>query len=53
MKKQTIVFAVTTENGVVNQIGRSSIQQPAIHFKGGSVKWFDDSQLLKKGCAKL
>lgn len=53
MKKLTIVFAVTTENGVVNQIGRSSIQQPAIHFKGGSVKWFDDSQLLKKGCAKL
>ena len=53
MEKQTIVFTTTTENSVVNQIGRSLIEQPAIHFKGGSVKWFDDSQLIKKGCAKL
>ena len=28
-------------------IGNSTVQQPKINFKGGSVKWFDDSKLLK------
>lgn len=47
MKKQTINFAVKTENGVVKEVGRSAVLQPKPKFKGGSIKWFDDSKLLK------
>lgn len=48
MKTQTISFVVQAENGVVEKIGKSFIETPPIHFKGGEVKWFDDSKLLKK-----
>ena len=48
MKKQTVEFAVVTKNGVVTQIGRSVIYQPEIKFKGGTVKWVDDSKHMKK-----
>ena len=48
MKKQTAEFAVVTKNGVVTQIGRSVIYQPEIKFKGGTVKWVDDSKHMKK-----
>lgn len=47
MKEQTVNFAVQTEKGVVKEVGRSVILQPNPKFKGGSVKWFDDSKLLK------
>lgn len=47
MKKQTVSFAVQTEKGVVKEVGRSVILQPNLKFKGGSVKWFDDSTLIK------
>lgn len=42
MKKQTLQFATVTENGVVTRIGRSVILQPKTHFKGGSIKWYED-----------
>ena len=42
MKKTSTEFQTVTENGVVTQIGRSSILQPKIKFKGGSVKWYED-----------
>lgn len=48
MKRQSITFAVETKNGVVNRIGKSFINTPAVKFGGGSVKWFDDSKLIKK-----
>ena len=48
IKKQTVEFAVVTKNGVVTQIGRSVIYQPEIKFKGGTVKWVDDSKYMKK-----
>lgn len=47
MKNQTVGFATVKENGVITKVGRSTIQQPKTDFKGGSVKWFDDSKLLK------
>ena len=48
MKKQTVSFAVQTDkHGVVQRIGMSVINQPKINFKGGSVKWFDDSLLVR------
>ena len=47
MKNQTMEFATVTEKGVVAKIGRSTILQPKPRFKGGSIKWFDDSKLLK------
>lgn len=52
MEKQTVEFAVITENGVINQVGKSIILQPKICFKGGSIPWFDDTKLLKKDCNK-
>lgn len=30
------------------QIGKSSIMQPKVQFNGKGIKWFDDSQLIKK-----
>lgn len=51
MKKQTVNFAIKTEKGVVREIGRSAVLQPNPKFKGGSVKWFDDSKLIRTGKA--
>ena len=48
MKKQTTEFATVSKNGVVTQVGRSTVVQPKTNFKCGSIKWFDDSNLLKK-----
>lgn len=48
MKKSTITFATITDHGTITIIGKSAIYTPPINFKGGSAKWFDDSQLLKK-----
>lgn len=48
MKKQTVTFAVETKNGVVQKIGKSVIIQPKVKFGGGSIKWFDDTKLIKK-----
>lgn len=48
MKKQGTTFAVNTNSSVVNHVGKSTITQPKTCFKGGFVKWFDDSKLLKK-----
>lgn len=47
MEKQTIQFATVTENGAVTKIGKSTVLQPKTNFKGGSIKWADDSKLLK------
>ena len=47
MKSQTMHFATVTKNKIVTKIGRSTIIQPKPNFKGGSIRWFDDSKLLK------
>lgn len=48
MKKITMQFATVTKNGVVTNIGRSSVLTPKPKFKGGSIPWVDDSKFLKK-----
>lgn len=48
MIKHEMQFAVVTKGGVVVQVGKSQIYQPKIDFKGGEVKWFDDTKLIKK-----
>lgn len=48
MHKQTIQFAVEIKNGVVQKIGESTYTHAEIKFKGGSIKWFDDSKLIRK-----
>lgn len=40
-------FITITEKGVIKQIVNGSIYQPATHFAGGNIKWFDDTKLLK------
>ena len=41
-------FAVEKDkNGVVHRIGKSTILQPKVNYKGGKTKWFDDTKLLK------
>lgn len=52
MKKQRADFATVTKNGVVTKIGRSTILQPQIKFKGGSIPWVDDSKYIKKNHQK-
>lgn len=47
MKTVTNNFVVqVTEEGV--KPGRSFVETPAVNFKGGMIKWFDDTKLLKK-----
>lgn len=47
MNRQTVEFAVTQNNGVINKIGRTSILQPKTNFKGGSIKWYEDRPKVK------
>ncbi|WP_160295791.1 hypothetical protein [Robinsoniella peoriensis] len=42
MEKQMVKFAVVTENGVVNRIGKAYIVTPEIRFQGGEVSWLVD-----------
>lgn len=44
--KNTFVVETGKENQV--RIGKSIIMQPEVHFNGKGIKWFDDSQLIKK-----
>ncbi len=48
MEKQTIQFATVKQGNVIQKVGKSSIYQPKIEFKGGQTNWFDDSTLIKK-----
>lgn len=48
MNTQKADFAVTTKNGIVETIGKTYIEQPEIAWNGKGIKWFDDSQLMKK-----
>ncbi len=42
MERQAVIFAVETENGVVNRIGKAYIATPEIRFRGGEVSWLGD-----------
>nr|WP_297304835.1 hypothetical protein [uncultured Lachnoclostridium sp.] len=42
MKGQAVIFAVETENGVVNRIGKAYIDTPEIKFRGGEISWLGD-----------
>lgn len=48
MKKQTVNFAVSFQNGIVQSIGRSVIYQPKPNFKGGSIQWYEDKKKSEK-----
>lgn len=48
MHKTTVQFATLTKNKEVKRVGKSVIFQPKTDYKGGSIKWFDDSKLIKK-----
>lgn len=56
MKTQEIQFVVVVRDGVVVRIGKSSILQPKTNFKGGGIKWFDDTKLIREEstyCGKI
>lgn len=48
MQTETIVFATETKNVIVTRMGKSFITQPPIKFTGGSIKWFDDTKLIRR-----
>ena len=48
MQTETIVFATKNKNGIITRIGKSFITQPPIKFAGGSIKWFDDTKLIRR-----
>ena len=35
-------LADMVKSGVIQRIGRSSVQVPNTNFKGGSIKWYED-----------
>ncbi|MBP3543725.1 MAG: hypothetical protein J6J86_05820 [Lachnospiraceae bacterium] len=46
--KSEINFLVQVKNGVIVNIGKSSVYHPAIvHKSTGGIKWYDDSKLVK------
>lgn len=47
MQKQTIQFAVQTQNGVVQKVGKSTLYQPKTNFKGSQIKWYEDKPKKK------
>ena len=48
MQKQTVEFAVeTAKDGVIRNIGKSTIIQPKTNYDGRKTRWFDDSRLIK------
>lgn len=51
MRKQITTFVTASNSGTVTQVGRSTIMQPTVNFKGCSIKWFDDSKLIRKPAA--
>ena len=43
MYRQTMEFAVKRKNGIVTQIGKSSVLHPGIKFqRGDGIKWYQD-----------
>lgn len=50
-RHETLQFAVESRGGSVTHVGRSYIWEPKTSFAGGSVKWFDDSRLIRGGGA--
>ncbi len=49
MVKQEIQFAVVTKGNRVSVIGRSQALQPEVKFRGGGIRWLDDTKLARKG----
>lgn len=47
MRKQTVQFATTRNNGIITKVGRTGIIQPKPNFRGGSVKWYEDKPKRK------
>lgn len=46
MNRKTVITAVQTKDGVIAQIRTGSISQPAAHFQGGAVKWYEDKKRM-------
>ena len=47
-KTITNTFMTETNNGRITKVHNSAIFQPQIQHSGKGIKWFDDSQLLKR-----
>lgn len=46
--KKTVQFTTTLKDGVVQKVGRSTVEQPKVNFNNKGIKWFDDSKLYKR-----
>ena len=47
MQTQTLQFVTVKKNEEIQTVGRSTILQPKINFKGGSIKWYEDNPKKK------
>lgn len=48
LKETVNTFVIENGNGNQVRLGKSSIMQPKVQFKGKGIKWFDDSKLIRK-----
>lgn len=48
-RRQILETAVEFKNGQVSRLGKAAIYHPEIRYDGQKTKWFDDSQLIRKG----
>ena len=42
MQKVKADFAVRTKNGIVTDVGKSSVYMPKTNFGGGTISWYED-----------
>ena len=47
MKTQTVEFATVRKDGVIRTVGRSTIIQKKVNYKGGQIKWYEDKPRKK------
>ncbi len=47
-KTITNTFMMVTNDGKITKVQNSTIPHPQIQHNGKGIKWFDDTQLLKR-----
>lgn len=47
MRTQTVEFATVRKDGVIQMVGRSTIIQKKVNYKGGQIKWLEDKPKQK------
>ena len=54
MQSKTLQFAVeSNRDKVITKIGKATVLQPKLNYKGGSTKWYQDRLKVENGVKKV